>query len=185
MRTFGRLIAAAVMAMAVLAGTSGLAVASASPRDGAAPARKAPAACSPEDVLITASTNHRSYPPGENVVMTSAVTNESAASCVIYLGLDPGFSPVFNVTNAKGKTVWDRCWRNDEPAACFEIVKAHTLRAGKTYRQQATWDQRSGPDGGPVRQVPQGVYTFTTAFAGLPQAPSADFDIIVGEHSSR
>jgi len=76
--------------------------------------------------------------------------------------------------------VWNRCWSNDEPAACYEIVKGHTLRPGRTYKQKATWDQRSGPDGGPVVQVPQGVYTFTTAFLGLPQAPSANFDIIVG-----
>jgi hypothetical protein len=138
---------------------------------------KATPACTAADVHVAASTSHSAYPLGETVVMTSSVKNMSLAACGIYLGVDPGYSPAFNVTNAKGEIVWNGCWVNDEPGACFDIVVVHVLSPGKTYSQQASWNQRSGPDGGPVKQVPPGKYTFTTAYVGLPQAPSAKFRI--------
>lgn len=175
----GAAVAVSSAGLVTLAGAGSASMAGASSRVVATPDKPAPP-CSSSDVVIAAKTNHKAYPPGETVVMTSSIKNVSSGPCSIYLGLDPGYSPVFNVTNAQGKTVWDRCWLNDEPGACFEIVKSHNLQPGHTYKQTASWDQRSGPDGGPVVQVPQGVYTFTTAYLGQEQIASVDFDIIVG-----
>jgi hypothetical protein len=168
--------ATAIFMMAGLTGLSSIGNADAS----SVPVPKATPACTAADVHMAASTNHSAYPPGKTVVMTSSVTNVSRAACLIDLGADPGLSPVFNVTNAKGITVWNRCWVDDEPGACFEIVFAHVLNPGKTYSQRASWNQRSGPDGGPVKQVPPGKYTFTTAYVNLPQTPSAKFGITAG-----
>jgi hypothetical protein len=181
----GRRILRAVAATGCALTMAGVIAVGAAPAAGAndvtsAPAKARPPDCSDAAVRIGATTNHGAYPPGMTIKMTSSITNVSDAACTIYLGLDPGYSPVFNVTDAKGKTVWNRCWTNDEPGACFEIVKAHTLAPGKTFKQHATWDQRSGPDGGPVVQVPQGQYTFTTAYFGLSGMASTTFDILVG-----
>jgi hypothetical protein len=112
--------------------------------------------------------------------MKSAITNTSDAPCLVAIGAQPGSSPAFLVQNSAGKQVWSRCWIDDEPAACSQVFRAHRLRPGQTYKQKATWDQRSGPDGGPVVQVPQGQYTYTTFYAFLPYEPSVTFDIIVG-----
>ncbi|MBV8463343.1 MAG: hypothetical protein JO368_08620 [Acidimicrobiales bacterium] len=167
----------ALVAAGALATTAmGAALVTGAPRVGAA---AAPPQCSPGAVHIVAATDHTAYPPGRTVTMTASITNVSRAACTFYLGYDPGYSPVFNVTNVQGTTVWDRCWRHDEPAACFDLLKARTLDPGETYSQTATWDQRSGPDGGPVRQVPQGQYTYTTDFAHI-GGDSTTFDIIVG-----
>ncbi len=168
-------------AMALFAGwlvvTVGLAVASAA--SDTTRADTAPPQCALNEVDIKASTDHPVYPPGRPVTMTSSITNISDATCTIYLGYDPGFSPSFTVTNANGSVVWDRCWLNDEPGACFMLLKAHELRPGHHYQQKVSWDQRSGPDGGPVVQVPQGQYTFTTHYQYIGTA-STTFDILVG-----
>jgi Intracellular proteinase inhibitor len=148
-------------------------------RGSASPGSSAPM-CSPGDVRVEASTNHSAYPPGEPVVMRSSVTNTSDAPCVVAIGFQPGSSPAFLVQNSDGKQVWSRCWNHDEPAACTQVFHAQRLRPGQTYKQKATWDQKSGPDGGPVVQVPQGEYTYTTFYAFLPSEPSVTFDIIVG-----
>ncbi len=164
---------AAVAMVAALLGVISLGVSGA-----AAPRGQTPPQCSPDQVAILASTNHGAYPPGRTVTMTSSITNVSSASCTIYLGYDPGFSPSFTVTNSGGTVVWDRCWLNDEPGACSTTLKGYTLRPGKRFHQKATWDQKSGPDGGPVVQVPQGQYTFTTVYQYIGTA-STTFDIVV------
>jgi hypothetical protein len=136
--------------------------------------------CSPSEVKVHASTSHSAYPPGEPVTMRSAITNISDVPCTVAIGVQPGSSPAFLVQNSAGEPLWSRCWNDDEPAACSQVFHAQRLRPGEMYRQKATWDQKSGPDGGPVVQVPQGQYTYTTFFAFLPYEPSVTFDIIVG-----
>ncbi len=141
---------------------------------------KTPPMCTPSQVRERASTNHAAYPPGELIVMKSSITNISDSACSIALGAQAGSSPAFLVDNSSGNQVWNRCWIDDEPAACSQVFRAHALPSGHTYEQKATWDQKSGPDGGPVVQVPQGRYTYTTFYAFLPFEPSVTFDIIVG-----
>jgi len=169
-------IVAGLVAGSLLA-TIGNPIASAS--DTATRVASHPPQCGPGAVHIVASTDHPAYPPGRTITMTSSITNVSNATCTIYLGYDPGFSPSFTVTKTNGTVVWDRCWLNDEPAACFTALRAHALRPGRRYEQKATWDQRSGPDGGPVVQVPQGQYTFTTSYQYIGSA-STTFLIFVG-----
>lgn len=136
--------------------------------------------CTPSQVRVKASTNHAAYPPGELIVMKSSITNISDSACSIALGFQPGSSPAFLVDNSSGTQVWNRCWIDDQPGACSQVFHPHTLGSGDTYTQKARWDQKSGPDGGPVVQVPQGQYTYTTFYAFLPYEPSVTFDILVG-----
>jgi hypothetical protein len=112
--------------------------------------------------------------------MISSITNVSGAACTIYLGAVPGWSPTFTVTNVAGEVVWDRCWVNDQPGACATVLLSHRLGPGQHFRQQATWDERSGPDGQPPRQVPQGEYTFSTEFRYVTGIVKTTFDILVG-----
>ncbi len=154
----------------------------ASPSDGSRlrAGQAAPPQCSQSQVRITAQTNHGVYPPGHPVVMTSSITNVSSSSCTIFLGAVRGWSPTFTVTNSKGVVVWDRCWVRDQPGACATVLFSHTLRPGHRYQQKATWDQRSGPDGQPPVQVPQGQYTFATYYQYIGGPASVTFDILVG-----
>jgi hypothetical protein len=149
---------------------------------GAQPETGQPAApqCSQSQVRSSAGTDHRAYPPGHAVVMTSSIRNVSRSSCTIFLGAVPGWSPTFTVTNTGGTVVWDRCWVNDQPGACATVLLSHILRPHQTYREQATWDQRSGADGQPPRQVPQGRYSFSTHYRYVTGTASVSFDILVG-----
>jgi hypothetical protein len=136
--------------------------------------------CSQSQVRSSAVTDHKAYPPGHAVVMTSSIRNVSRSSCTIFLGAVPGWSPTLTVTNTGGTVVWDRCWVNDQPGACATVLVSHILRPHQTYREQATWDQRSGADGQLPRQVPQGRYTFSTHYRYVTGTASVFFDILVG-----
>jgi hypothetical protein len=136
--------------------------------------------CTDGQIRIRADTDHDAYPPGHSVIMTSSIRNVSHSSCTIYLGVVPGWSPTFTVTNTGGMVVWDRCWVNDQPGACATLLRSHTLHPGQRYQQEATWDQRSGADGQSPRQVPQGLYTFSTHFRYMTGTASATFDIVIG-----
>jgi hypothetical protein len=139
-----------------------------------------PPQCTKSQFRITAATDHVAYPPGRTLTMTSSIKNVSHSSCTIFLGAVAGWSPTFTVTDNGGTVVWDRCWVNDQPGACATVLRSYTLRAGRHYQQQATWDQLSGADGQPPHQVPQGQYTFTTHYRYLTGTATATFDIIVG-----
>jgi hypothetical protein len=104
----------------------------------------------------------------------------SRSSCTIFLGAVMGWSPTFTVTNSGGTVVWDRCWVNDQPGACATVLLSHTLRPHQSYREKATWDQRSGADGQSPHQVPQGQYTFSTQYRYVTGTVSATFDILLG-----
>jgi len=130
----------------------------------AAPSAAKPALCAASAVEITATTNRSSYAPGQLVMLKSSITNVSQTPCSVWLGLDPGFSPIFVVANAKGKEVWDRCWVDDQPGACFEILYQHRLNPGRSYHTVAQWDQGSGTASRPPRRVRPGTYTYFTYF---------------------
>jgi Intracellular proteinase inhibitor len=134
--------------------------------------------CTASDVSMAASTDRAAYAPGQTVAMTSSVRNTSDASCAIALGRQPGSSPEFLIDNSSGTQVWNRCWIDDEPFPCSQVFQPHTLRRGHTYKQKASWDQGSGPAGGPVVRVPPGRYTLSTSYAFLPIVATASFKIV-------
>jgi len=138
--------------------------AAAGPSAGAATPAAKPALCAASAVEITATTNRTAYSPGQLVTLMSKITNVSQTPCSVWLGLDPGFSPSFVVANAKGHEVWDRCWVDDQPGACFEILYQHRLNPGRSYHTVAHWDQGSGTGSTPPRRVPPGTYTFFTYY---------------------
>jgi len=144
------------------------------------PGPSLPPQCTQSQVRSTAATDQRVYPPGHSIVMTSSIRNVSRSSCTIFLGAVPGWSPTFTVTNTSGAVVWDRCWVNDQPGACATVLLSHTLRSHQRYQQTATWDQRSGADGQPPHQVPQGQYTFLTHYRYVTGTVSVSFDILIG-----
>jgi len=140
-------------------------------------AASAPPLCLPSAVQISATTAGDLFNPEQPVVMTSSITNTSHTPCSVWLGLDPGFSPSFTVTNSKGDVVWDRCWIHDTPGACFMILVAHRLAPGASYSKTVTWDQRSAPDGQRPVPVPHGTYQFTTHYQYIAGNPSVAFKL--------
>jgi hypothetical protein len=174
-RAAGFRLHGAVMATLIVVGlvvsTIGIA-----PGAGAASDGK-PALCAASAVRVAATTNRHGYLPGQMVVMTSSATNVSDAACSLYLGLDPGFSPAFIVVNAGKTEVWDRCWSDDRPGACFEILYQHVLQPGRTYHTKATWDQGSSTGTQPPERVPPGTYTFLTYFGYIDHLARAHFQI--------
>jgi hypothetical protein len=154
----------AVLAVAVLA-MVGWTTISAGAAAGAATSASKPPLCASSAVEVTATTNRSAYSPGQIVKLKSSATNVSATACSLWLGLDPGFSPSFTVTNAANKEVWDRCWDNDQPGACFEILYQKRLDPGRTYHTVAQWDQGSSTTPSqPPQRVPPGTYTFSTYY---------------------
>jgi hypothetical protein len=136
-----------------------------------------PALCAASAVRVTATTNRHGYLPAQMVVMTSSATNVSDTACSLYLGLDPGFSPAFIVMNGDKTEVWDRCWVDDHPGGCFEILYQHVLQPGRTYHTTATWDQGSSTGTQPPERVPPGTYTFLTYFGYIDHLARAHFEI--------
>ncbi len=139
--------------------------------------RPKPPLCSSSAVRITATTNGGTYGPGQMVKMTSTITNISKWPCSAWLGLDPGFSPSFIVLNGKKKEVWDRCWVDDRPGGCFEILYQRRLNPGGSYHAVAQWDQGSTRGSRPPRRVHPGTYTFWTHFQNIPGLAKVRFTI--------
>jgi hypothetical protein len=139
--------------------------------------RPKPALCAPSAVKITATTNRRAFAPGQMVKLTSTITNISKSPCSAWLGLDPGFSPGFIVFDAKKKEVWDRCWVDDHPGGCFEILYQRRLNPRGSYHAVATWDQGSARGSRPPRRVHPGTYTFWTHFQNIPGVAVVRFKI--------
>jgi hypothetical protein len=143
---------------------------------GAAPGLSFPPICAATAVRITATTSSASYQPGQKVAMTSSITNISSQRCSVWLGLDPGYSPSFVVTNGAANEVWDRCWFHDQPGACFDILVAQGLRPGELVHRTVHWDQRSGPNG-PPQQVPAGTYQLSTHYQNIAGNATVSFRI--------
>jgi hypothetical protein len=165
-RTLARALAMRTMAVLVMAvvAVAGWTLSTGSAA-GAATAASKPPLCAPSAVEVTATTNRSAYSPGQIVKLKSSATNVSATACSLWLGLDPGFSPSFTVTNAANQEVWDRCWDNDVPGACFEILYQKRLDPGRTYHTVAQWDQGSSTTASqPPKRVPPGTYTFSTYY---------------------
>ncbi len=152
------------MAVLTVCGSTALVTAAASSPTGAAVPHTKPALCAASAVHVTASTDRPSYAPGQLVRMTSTITNVSATPCSAWLGLDPGFSPSFIVVNSHKNEVWDRCWVDDHPGACFEILYQHRLNPGRSYHTVAVWDQGSAMGTQPPQRVHPGTYTCLTYY---------------------
>jgi hypothetical protein len=111
------------------------------------------------------------------VTLTSTITNISKTPCSAWLGLDPGFSPSFAVVTPSKKEVWDRCWVDDHPSGCFEVLYQHRLDPGRSYHAVARWDQGSGTVSVPPTRVPPGAYVFYTFFQNIAQTAKVRFKI--------
>ncbi len=129
-----------------------------------------PALCAASAVVVSARTDRHSYPPSVTVKMTSVITDVSSTSCSVWLGHDPGFSPSFIVENARDKVVWDRCWVDDRPFGCSEILYQYPLAPGQSYRDVARWDQGSTSGSAPPRRVHPGTYVFVTHYQAIATA---------------
>jgi len=129
--------------------------------------------CRTSAVRIVATTNRRSYGPGETVLLTSSITNTSKKPCTVWIG----FSPSAVVTNDKGVEVWNRCWAHDEPGACSMVLARDRLNPGGLYSETDRWDQRSGIPGKVPIRVPAGTYRFATQYQGIAAIVSVRFEL--------
>jgi len=117
--------------------------------------------CSSTQVTLSATPDHSLYTSGALVHVTVALHNDSAIACSYTTG---PFSPNFVLTNPAGVTVWGSCWFGGGPAPCADYLLQRSLAPGATYRDELTWDQRTGH---PDLAVPAGRYTFNANFLGL------------------
>jgi hypothetical protein len=127
--------------------------------------------CSPAQVTLSTTANHSLYTSGTLAHFTLALHNHSSIACSIATG---PFSPNFDLTNSAGVTVWGSCWFGGGPAPCADYLIHRTLAPGATYRDQLTWDQRSGH---PDLAVPAGRYTFNAKFSGLTLRATTSIDL--------
>lgn len=125
-----------------------------------------PPECRWNDLRTVGGLNGRSFGRGQKVVMTTRVTNVGQSECTIVIGADHGFDPTQDVRRS-GNTYWDACWLRDRPGACFDIWLTHKLAPGGSYSLTSQWDQRTGTDSKPPRQVVAGTYAFVTDYADL------------------
>jgi hypothetical protein len=166
----------AVVAMTGLM-TAATPVPVAAARAGSPPSAPKPALCAASAVRVAATTNRHAYGPDRLVRLTSTITNVSKTACSVWLGLDPGFSPAFLVANTKRTEVWDRCWVDDHPGACFEILYQHRLDPGHSYHADAVWDQGTATGTQPPQRVRPGPYIFVTFFQNIAHTAKVRFTI--------
>lgn len=121
-----------------------------------------PSGCTPSQVTLSATPDLPIYTRGAIVHVTVSLHNHSAVSCTYATG---PFSPNFVLSNSAGVTVWGSCWFGGGPAPCADYLRQNMLSPGATYRDQFTWDQRTGH---PDLPVPVGRYTFKANLQGLP-----------------
>jgi hypothetical protein len=127
------------------------------------------APCSASLLKFSTTTNQKSYLPGAVVKMTFSITNKSSSECTTTVGPT---SPSFAITNSKGVEVWNNCYSNDRPGACAMYLMLRHIKAGATYSETFTWDQRSGAS---RARVPIGVYQLTVGGAGTAGKHSVKF----------
>ena len=166
-------------AIAVLAlfGLTASPVAAGASTDGVSPSGSKPALCAASAVHVAITTNRTAYAAGQLVRMKSSITNVSKTPCSVWLGLDPGFSPSFLVTNAKKKEVWDRCWVDDRSFGCSEVLYQDRLGPGQSYHTIAEWDQGSGTQPHPPERVHPGTYTVVTYYQDIARTAKVRFKI--------
>jgi hypothetical protein len=167
----------AVLAVPGLPATATPAPVAAATSAGSTPSASKPALCAASAVRVTATTNRHAYAPGRLVRLTATITNVSKTPCSVWLGLDPGFSPAFLVANTKRTEVWDRCWVDDHPGGCFEILYQHRLGPGRSYHAGAVWDQGTATGTQPPQRVRPGTYVFVTFFQNIAHTAKARFRI--------
>jgi hypothetical protein len=135
------------------------------------------ALCSPSAVRVVATTG-RTFAPGQAVVLRSRITNISSEPCSVWLGVDPGFSPSFAVTGARGTPVWDGCRYHDRPGACFHMLTARQLQPGASLGQAVVWDQGTTQTGDDRPQpVAPGTYTLATHYQNIDVEATRTFTI--------
>ncbi|HEY5091715.1 MAG TPA: hypothetical protein VII60_00485 [Acidimicrobiales bacterium] len=132
-------------------------------------AATAPSACSSSQVTLSATPDHSLYTSSTTVHVIVAMHNHSSIACSYTTG---PFSPNFVLTNSVGITVWASCWFGGGPAPCADYLLHRILAPGATYRDQLTWDQRTGH---PDLAVPAGRYTFHVNVVGLSLRTTTSF----------
>ncbi len=132
----------------------------------------APPSCKPSQVSLSSSSGQPLYTRGSLVHISVALHNHSAVGC----SFDTGpLSPDVVLSNSAGVTVWGSCWFDGGPAPCAYYLRQNILAPGATYRDQLTWDGRTGH---PDLLAPVGRYTLTANLQGLLLVTTTTFDII-------
>ncbi len=129
------------------------------------------AACTPAQVTFRASTNRTVYDRGALVRVTVSLRNHSDAACAYVIG---PMSPNFVLTNSSGTTVWGSCWFDGRPAPCAMYLLRRSLAPDATYRDELTWNQRTGH---PPALVPLGRYRFEATLSGLVRQAVSSFSV--------
>lgn len=90
-----------------------------------------------------------------------AIANSAAESCALFLGAS---SPLFEVRDAAGATVWNSTYVAGRPAPIPLFVYQRLLAPGAIYQAQARWDQRT-----PRGPAPAGAYRLVVLTSGAPR----------------
>jgi hypothetical protein len=143
-----------------------------------------PPVCTAREVRVGISTDQTFYLPGEPVTITETIRNVSHKACTLGIGPADGQAPGVYILDEAGNQVWYNCDVNDMPGACLFYWQLTTFEPGQRWSRTYTWDQGTSPDGGPVVQVPDGVYNVTTWWAtvststGAPVEATTEFAVI-------
>ncbi|MGC1418785.1 MAG: hypothetical protein WA786_01520 [Acidimicrobiales bacterium] len=119
------------------------------------------ASCAPSALRATLSTNATTFARSAPVRMKLTIKNVSAGTCAVAVGPT---SPSLAIVNAKGSTVWNNCFADDQSGACAMFLMLHPLSAGAVYTLARSWNQRFGPA---HKFVPRGDYVVTSSVSGL------------------
>ncbi len=102
---------------------------------------------------------------GTTMIFHLAIANTTAAACALDLAAD---SPLFEVSNAAGATVWNSTYVGGRPAPIPLFLYQRILQPGAIYRAQARWDQRT-----PKGPAAAGSYHLVVVTSGAPRAVTA------------
>jgi hypothetical protein len=124
--------------------------------------------CGPDAFSVRTATDKQTYRRGEEVKITSSVTNTSSAPCAI-----PSYTFRWHVENEAGANV------SQEAATVADFIR-EPLGPGQRYTTTPTWEPLSCAPSGACTAAPAGGYTvFATWGVSSPPPPasSANFRI--------
>ena len=130
-------------------------------------AQRRSSACTASEVQLATATNRPSYSTGQQVGVSTSLTNVSSRSCAVNIRSCVGAT----ITSASGRLVWSAVPLN---ALCAPFVVHQTLSPGQSVTRTWTWNQHVCLLIGqcPGRQVPAGSYT-AQGHWGMPYGDAA------------